>query len=85
MSVYDAEEQQRIDALKDWWAQWGNLVYAITMVFLLGIAGSQGWKYYQKTQVVEAETLFVSAESRAGVCSDQRLEETFFRRNCARR
>jgi predicted negative regulator of RcsB-dependent stress response len=62
MSVYDAEEQQRIDALKDWWAQWGNLVYAITMVFLLGIAGSQGWKYYQKTQVVEAETLFVSVQ-----------------------
>ena len=62
MSVYDAEEQQRIDALKDWWAQWGNLVYTIAMVLLLAIAGTQGWKYYQKTQVVEAETLFVSVQ-----------------------
>jgi predicted negative regulator of RcsB-dependent stress response len=62
MSVYDAEEQQRIDALKEWWARWGNLVYATTMVFLLGIAGSQGWKYYQKKQVVEAETLFGSVQ-----------------------
>lgn len=62
MSVYDAEEQQRIDALKDWWAKWGNLVYATAMVLLLVIAGSQGWKYYQKTQVVEAETLFLSVQ-----------------------
>ncbi|MCA3003667.1 MAG: YfgM family protein [Burkholderiales bacterium] len=62
MSVYDAEEQQRIDALKDWWAKWGNLVYATAMVLLLGIAGSQGWKYYQKKQVVEAETLFLSVQ-----------------------
>ncbi len=62
MSVYDAEEQQRIDALKDWWAQWGNLVFAGLIVFLLGIAGAQGWRYYQKQQVVEAETLFVSVK-----------------------
>lgn len=62
MSVYDAEEQQRIDALKDWWAKWGNLVYATAMVLLLVIAGSQGWKYYQKKQVVEAETLFLSVQ-----------------------
>lgn len=62
MSVYDADEQQRIDALKDWWAQWGNLVFAGLIVFLLGIAGAQGWRYYQKQQVVDAEALFVSVQ-----------------------
>jgi len=62
MSVYDAEEQQRIDALKDWWAQWGTLVFAGLIVFLVGIAGAQGWRYYQKQQVVKAETLFVSVQ-----------------------
>ena len=28
MSAYDLEEQERIDALKDWWDKWGVWVYA---------------------------------------------------------
>ncbi len=62
MAVYDSEEQQRIDALKDWWAQWGNLVFAGVIIFLLGVSGAQGWRYYQRQQVAAAETLFVSVK-----------------------
>ncbi len=62
MAVYDSEEAERIAALKDWWAKWGNLVLAITILFLLAIAGAQGWRYYQKQQIVEAEALFVSVQ-----------------------
>ena len=62
MSVYDADEQARIDALKDWWAKWGNLIFAGLTLLLLGVAGTQGWRYYQKSQTVEAEALFVSVQ-----------------------
>ncbi len=62
MAVYDSEEAERIAALKDWWTKWGNLVLAITILFLVGIIGAQGWRYYQRQQVAEAETLFLSVQ-----------------------
>ncbi len=62
MSAYDLEEQERIAAIKDWWDKWGTWVYAALIAFFLGIAGTQGWKYFQKGQVVEAETLFLSVQ-----------------------
>jgi len=62
MAAYDFEEQERIAAIRDWWAKWGKLIYAALTAFLLGVAGTQGWKYYQRTQVQEAEALFVSLQ-----------------------
>ncbi len=60
MAAYDLEEQERIDALKDWWAKWGNLIYAAVAVFFAAIAGTQLWKSYQGKQQEEAEVLFKS-------------------------
>ncbi len=62
MSAYDLEEQERIAAIKDWWDKWGTWVYAALIAFFLGIAGTQGWKYFQSRQTVEAETLFLSVQ-----------------------
>ncbi len=62
MSVYDLEEQERISALKDWWDRWGTWVYAALTAFLLGVAATQGWKFFQKQQTMEAESLFVSVQ-----------------------
>lgn len=62
MSAYDLEEQERIAAIKDWWDKWGTWVYAALIAFFLGIAGTQGWKYFQKRQAVEAEALFLSVQ-----------------------
>jgi predicted negative regulator of RcsB-dependent stress response len=62
MAAYDLEEQERIAAIKDWWEKWGTLIYAALIAFLLGIAGTQGWKYYQAKQTIEAETLFTSVQ-----------------------
>ncbi len=60
MAAYDLEEQERIDALKDWWAKWGNWIYVAVAVFFAGIAGAQLWKSYQGKQQEEAEVLFKS-------------------------
>jgi len=65
MAAYDLEEQERIDALKDWWAKWGIWVYVGIGAFLVGVLSVQGWRYYQKSQGEQAEVLFKSVKQTA--------------------
>ena len=65
MAAYDLEEQERIDALKDWWEQWGNWVYAGVGAFVIGVAAVQGWRLYDAKQNADAEVLFKSVEKTA--------------------
>ncbi len=65
MTAYDLEEQERIDALKDWWDKWGNWVYAGVGAFVIGAASIQGWRYYETRQNADAEVLFRSVEKTA--------------------
>ena len=65
MAAYDLEEQERIDALKDWWAKWGTWIYAGIGAFLIGILAVQGWRYYQRSQGEQAEVLFKSVQKTA--------------------
>ncbi len=62
MAVYDLEEQERIDALKDWWAKWGMLVYTAVGAFIAVMLGLQGWHYYQNSQAEQAEVLFKNVQ-----------------------
>ena len=65
MAAYDLEEQERIDALKDWWAKWGIWIYAAIGAFLVGVLAVQGWRYYQRSQGEQAEVLFKSVQKTA--------------------
>lgn len=65
MAAYDLEEQERIDALKDWWAKWGTWIYVAIGAFLVGILAVQGWRYYQRSQGEQAEVLFKSVQNTA--------------------
>ena len=65
MAAYDLEEQERIDALKDWWAKWGTWIYVVIGAFLVGILAVQGWRYYQRSQGEQAEVLFKSVQKTA--------------------
>lgn len=65
MAAYDLEEQERIDALKDWWDQWGKWVYAGVGAFVIGAVAVQGWRYYEVKQHADAEVLFKSVEKTA--------------------
>jgi predicted negative regulator of RcsB-dependent stress response len=58
MAVYDLEEQERLDALKDWWDKNGKFVYLAIAAFVGAVAATQGWRYYKATQTEQAETLF---------------------------
>ena len=65
MAAYDLEEQERIDALTDWWAKWGIWVYSALGAFLVGVLAVQGWRYYERSQGEQAEVLFKSVQKTA--------------------
>ena len=54
----DYEEQEQVDELKAWWKQHGNKVMAGVTLFVLTVAGWQGWGAYQAKQTREAAVLF---------------------------
>ena len=47
MAVYDLEEQEKLDDLKAWWNQWGNLVAGVAVAVALGVFAVQGWRWWQ--------------------------------------
>jgi len=65
MAVYDLEEQEQIDELKAWWAQWGNLITGIAVAFAVASVGWQGWKWYERKQSAEAAGLYAAVEKAA--------------------
>jgi predicted negative regulator of RcsB-dependent stress response len=64
--MYDLEEQEKIEALKAWWKQYGNLVIAAVVAFVAGVGGVQGWQYYQRSQAEQASALFGNLEQAVG-------------------
>ncbi|MDX2219930.1 MAG: tetratricopeptide repeat protein [Burkholderiales bacterium] len=60
MAVYDLEEQERIDALKDWWETNRVVILGVAGVLVATVAGYFGWKAWQHSQLVKAESLYKS-------------------------
>lgn len=62
MAIYDLEEQEQIDTLKQFWRDYGKLIILAALAFVLGVAGTQGWKYHKSTQAQAASLKFVELE-----------------------
>jgi len=67
MAVFDLEEQEQIDDLKAWWAQYGKYVSAAITTVAVIVIGVQGWRWYQSSQSEKASVLYqaVSTAARA--------------------
>jgi predicted negative regulator of RcsB-dependent stress response len=63
MAVYDLEEQEKLDDLKAWWQQWGNLVSGVVLAVALGILAVQGWRWWQGNQAEQASVLFTAVDT----------------------
>lgn len=58
----DLEEQEQLDALKQFWKQYGTLIIALAFLALATFAGVKGWNYYQRGQSQQASALFGKLE-----------------------
>lgn len=58
MAVYDLEEQEKIEDLKAWWAQYGKYVGAAVTAIAIVVIGVQGWRWYQRSQAEQASVLY---------------------------
>jgi predicted negative regulator of RcsB-dependent stress response len=60
MAAFDLEEQEQLEALKEWWKRWGNYVIYGVAALLIAVAGWQYWKNHTAKQSLEAAALFES-------------------------
>lgn len=58
MATFDLEQQEQLDAIKNVWDRWGNLVTWIVIIALAAYAGWNGWNYWQRRQGNLASTLY---------------------------
>lgn len=64
----DLEEQEKLDELKAWWKQYGNLILLAVTAAALTVAGWGAWRWYQRNDSVQASQLYetLAAGARAG-------------------
>lgn len=72
--AYDLEEQEKLDALRDWWAQYGTLLVILACVAAAAVAGWRGWQWYQGHQASQAMGYFEALESAVAQNNDEALE-----------
>jgi predicted negative regulator of RcsB-dependent stress response len=58
----DLEEQEQLDALKQFWKQYGTLIITLAFLAMATFAGVKGWNYYQRGQSEQASALFGKLE-----------------------
>ena len=56
--TFDLEEQEKIDALKDWWKRYGTALILVVLLVSASVAAIQGWRLYQYKQTEQAATLY---------------------------
>lgn len=70
----DLEEQEQLDQLKHFWAQYGNLI-TWTLVAVLGsFAAWNGWNYWQTRNALQAAVLYDELERGAQAQDMARVE-----------
>ena len=75
MAVYDLEEQDKLNELKAWWQQWGNLVSGVVLAVALGILAVQGWRWWQGNQAEQASVLFTAVDAAAKANDVEKAKE----------
>jgi predicted negative regulator of RcsB-dependent stress response len=56
--TFDLEEQEKLDALKDWWKRYGTLLTGALVLVIIGAAGAQWWRYHQHEKSAQAAVIY---------------------------
>ncbi len=60
--AYDLEEQEKIDALKDWWDKNGTRLVIVAFLVAASILGWRGYQWYEQHQATKAMGYFEALE-----------------------
>lgn len=71
--AYDPEEQEKVEAIKSWWTQYGTSLILGVVVFAAAVVGAQSWRYYQRGQAEHAATLYLEVEKAAAARDDKKV------------
>src|ERR1700710_1780135 len=73
----DLQEQEQVDALKAFWARYGNLImWTVTLVLAL-FAAFTWWTRHEQTQASQASTLYGELQSAATAGDPKRAAQIF--------
>lgn len=75
MAVYDHTEQEQLEELKAWWQQYGNLITGAMLALAIGVAGWQGWNWWQASQIQQAGVLYAALEQAAASQDTKRTRD----------
>jgi hypothetical protein len=57
----EVDEEVRQEQFQKMWARYGNLIIALCLALIVGVAGFKGWQYWQVKQAESAGESFFSA------------------------
>lgn len=72
----DLEEQEQLDQIKHFWAQYGNAITWLLIAVLGGFAAWNGWNYWQNRQAIQAAALFDEVQAAAQANDAERLKRS---------
>lgn len=72
--AYDLEEQEKLDAIRQWWERYGTLIVTVIAVVALAFAGWRGWQWYEGNQARQAMGYFEALEAAATQPGDDSIE-----------
>lgn len=70
----DLEEQEQLDQIKHFWAQYGNAITWALIAVLGSFAAWNGWNYWQTNQAIKAAALYDEVQSSAQAADVDRLK-----------
>ena len=74
--MYDLQEQEQIDELKDWWKKNGRVVILTIITFVVAAVGVQAWRYYQQSQAQQAAELYGALQQLVPENNAKKIRET---------
>ena len=73
----DLEEQEQLDTLKAFWAQYGNLITWLLILGFGALAAWNGWNWWQREQSVKAAALYDQLDAAAQAGDAARVARVF--------
>lgn len=70
----DLEEQEQLDQIKHFWAQYGNLITWVLIAVFGSMAAWNGWQYWERNQAVKSAALYDEIERAADAKNLDSLE-----------